>query len=276
MTPAAMLRFAQGRRLRNRGMPPPRGARLACSSSVSKRQCPDFLESWILRPRAPEVQRETRRPPSNGCPRRCTTIRAFDGIFWVPAIGACVGYVGLVEETAPQNTVEPGVTAVTTADGGVRVRRVATPIHTGADGLEALLGKCAAFLADPARAQCLLFNDRSRRERLFLHVDGRRTFFSSRSQGNSRGGAANTAGLIRVGLAEFLACGCTLGSRSLFRDIEVLEGGANTDVREIDRQPPASTSMSQPGRARPGVWRGLSRGVHGELEGGRQSLCAPP
>ena len=185
---------------------------------------PGFFGVVDSSPSGPEVQREL-----DVLVKRMSTAMHYesahsDGILSYPTIGACVGYVGLVEETAPQNTVEPGVTAVTTADGGVRVRRVATPIHTGADGLEALLGKCAAFLADPARAQCLLFNDRYGRERLFLHVDGRRTFFSSEAKA-ILAVAPRTRGFDPVGLAEFLACGCTLGSRSLFRDIEVLEGG---------------------------------------------------
>ena len=61
-------------------------------------------------------------------------------------------------------------------------------------------------------------------ERLFVHTAGPRTYFSSEAKA-ILAVAPSTRAFEATGLAEWLACGCTLGARSLFRDIEVLDAG---------------------------------------------------
>lgn len=149
--------------------------------------------------------------------------------------GACVGRVALVDD---QDIDRPeggaAVVAVTTGDPGVSVagQRTRSRAHdvvaayhqSGEDCPSTLPGISAAFIADQARAKCLLFNDRYGRDRIFVHASGSRVFFSSEAKA-ILAVAPDTRNFDPIGLAELMACGCTLGQRSLFRNIEVLEGG---------------------------------------------------
>jgi asparagine synthase (glutamine-hydrolysing) len=159
-----------------------------------------------------------------------------------PAVGACVGRVGFLDATdSERGEDEASVVALTTGDAvsgspdrhiastGARLGPGAREVirayrRAGVDGLADVSGIYAAFVADQARARCLLFNDRYGRERLFLHASGTRVFFSSEAKAILAVAPA-TRGFDPTGLAELLACGCTLGSQSLFRGIEVLESG---------------------------------------------------
>ena len=77
----------------------------------------------------------------------------------------------------------------------------------------------------PACRHRVLLNDRYGRERIFLHVDGSRTYFASEAKA-ILAVAPRTRGFDPAGLAEFLSCGCTVGRHSLFNGIEVLEPGS--------------------------------------------------
>ena len=98
----------------------------------------------------------------------------------------------------------------------------------------------------------MLFNDRYGRERVFVHVSNGRIFFSSEAKAILAVAPA-TRKFDIVGLAELLTCGCTLGSRSPFAGIEVLDPGTVMMVEEgrvhrrryfgantLEQQPPAS------------------------------------
>jgi len=158
-----------------------------------------------------------------------------------PALGACVGRVGVFDgKKSDSEEGEAGVIAVTTGDAvselpdrdtatdarmGPGARDVVRAYQrSGEDGLAGISSICAAFVADQTRAKCLLFNDRYGRERIFLHFNGTRVFFSSEAKA-ILAVAPETRAFDETGLAELLACGCTLGTQSLFRGIEVLEGG---------------------------------------------------
>jgi asparagine synthase (glutamine-hydrolysing) len=82
----------------------------------------------------------------------------------------------------------------------------------------------AGVLVDPVASRVLLFNDPYGRDRIFLHTSGSRVFFASEAKA-ILAVAPSTRSLDPAGLAELLACGCTLGVRSLFQNIEVLPGG---------------------------------------------------
>lgn len=160
-----------------------------------------------------------------------------------PLVGACVGRVGFSNgHESDRGEGEASVIALTMGDAvserhdrhaattpGVSLGPGAREVvrvyrRSGEDGLAGISGICAAFVADRMRGRCLLFNDRYGRERLFLHTDGTRVFFSSEAKA-ILAVAPKTRAFDPTGLAEWLACGCTLGTQSLFRGIEVLESG---------------------------------------------------
>jgi asparagine synthase (glutamine-hydrolysing) len=163
-----------------------------------------------------------------------------------PELAACVGWVGRAGGAGGRVTeVTTGIALVTSGEAtvadappprwgnedpagaiGAGARALAWSYRrAGERAIERAGGVFAGFLMDPRRATCLLFNDRYGAERLFLHQEGERTFFASEAKAILAVAPATRA-FDADGLAQFLACGCTLGSRSLFRGIEVLEGGA--------------------------------------------------
>jgi asparagine synthase (glutamine-hydrolysing) len=83
----------------------------------------------------------------------------------------------------------------------------------------------AGVIIDPVAGFCSVFTDRYGKERIFVHTDGGATFFASEAKA-ILAVAPRTRAFDPSGLAEMLACGCTLGARSLFREIDVLEPGS--------------------------------------------------
>ena len=138
-----------------------------------------------------------------------------------PGVGACVGRVGFDEQNRQDEAgLDPHPVVLTTGEAlpglceqSTFTRDVAmTPGHS------------SGFVSDPAAGRCFLFNDRYGRERIFLHSEGGRIFFSSEAKA-ILAVVPQTRSFDPQGLAEMLACGCTLGTRSLFHGIEVLEAG---------------------------------------------------
>jgi asparagine synthase (glutamine-hydrolysing) len=97
-------------------------------------------------------------------------------------------------------------------------------IRAGETGFPDLRGVFAAVIVDRRRNRVVLLNDRYGIERLFVHDDGHRTYFASEAKA-ILAVAPRTREFDAQGLAELMACGCTLGNRSLFSNIEVLPGG---------------------------------------------------
>ena len=159
-----------------------------------------------------------------------------------PELGACVGRVGFSHGRARAGEGPSGLAVMTTGEPAYDAGEQGGGHHeitaigagardlirayqrSGADGVVKAAGAFAGFLADGHLGQCLLFNDRYGMQRLFLHTDGSRTFFSSEAKA-ILAVAPRTRAFDPAGLAELLACGCTLGIRSIFRHIEVVEGG---------------------------------------------------
>ncbi len=181
---------------------------------------------------------------------RCQTNYA-NALLSFPGLGVCVGNVGLHGLASDATRGVQSTVAVTvggtdacfaggTADtDAVRHAREMLEAYQRTDGIEflAAAATCAGFIADPARGRFLLFNDPYGRERIFLHVSGSRIFFSSEAKA-ILSVAPVTRAFDASGLAELMACGCTLGVRSLFRNIDVLDGGTVlvVDGPEIRRQ----------------------------------------
>lgn len=161
-----------------------------------------------------------------------------------PTLSACAGRVGwsyrhstdhrgsVLPQSALLTAGEPVVSRDTAAahEGdcravGVGAGELARQIQRhGIEWLQHAEGAFAGFFMDQRRGKCLLFNDRYGVERLFVHTDNARVFFSSEAKA-ILAVAVSTSELDPTGLAEWLACGCTIGTRSLFRDVEVLAGG---------------------------------------------------
>ena len=100
----------------------------------------------------------------------------------------------------------------------------------GERGIAGVTGNVAGLIIDRRRAMCFLFNDRYGMERIFIHTDGSRTFFSSEAKAILAVAPATRA-FDPAALAQFLACGCPIGSQSLFKDIEVLDGGTLVSMK---------------------------------------------
>jgi asparagine synthase (glutamine-hydrolysing) len=94
----------------------------------------------------------------------------------------------------------------------------------GVGGLADVNGIFAGCFIDQDRGQCVIFNDRYGIERLFVHAHKERVFFSSEAKAILAVADAARA-LDTEGMAEWLACGSTIGRRSLFQGVEILAGG---------------------------------------------------
>ena len=158
-----------------------------------------------------------------------------------PTLSACVGRVGFLDQNESGGALDPSIFAVTTGCASSEVQNTSTTASDdtlgpgahelrraykrfGEDGLSKVPGILAAFVGDSTRGRCMLLNDRYGRERLFLHRNGTRVIFSSEAKA-ILAVAPETRAFDPIGLAELLASGCTLGTHSLFRGIDVLESG---------------------------------------------------
>lgn len=143
--------------------------------------------------------------------------------FTFDALGAYVGRVGFQQASEqPNDGTTDTVRTLTTGDHAGD----ATHIYErfGERGLMRLCGISAGFIADQTQRRCVLFTDRYGRERLFVHRHGSRTLFSSEAKA-ILAAAPETRSFDLEGLAEWIACGCTLGQQSLFRNIHICEAG---------------------------------------------------
>ena len=158
-------------------------------------------------------------------------------------LSACVGRVGWPYAGAGAHRGSTAGSAALLTTGDLVVDSNATPgvedvraIGAGAAGLALELhrnglaalgdidGACAGFFINQRDGQCVLFNDRYGIERLFMHTEKSRTYFSSEAKA-----IVAVVPSVRApdltGLSQWLSCGCTVGSRSIFKDVEVLAGG---------------------------------------------------
>jgi asparagine synthase (glutamine-hydrolysing) len=97
--------------------------------------------------------------------------------------------------------------------------------NEGQKFIEKLNGLFCGFLIDKRRRKILLFNDRYGMQRIYFHERGGNFYF-----------AGEAKALLRIlpeqrqfdpeGVADYLAFGCTLDWKTLFRGIETLPGGS--------------------------------------------------
>lgn len=157
------------------------------------------------------------------------------------ALGISAGWVGPVDDAdarAPWRDEELGLTMFTAGDpqlDGVAGRPTAVTARGWLGTVAAsrrhplsipaaMRGLFAGFVVDERRRESVLFTDRLGFERVFVYEGPDAFFFSSEAKA-ILAAVPVTREFDPDGLAQFLACGSTLGTRSLFRGIRVLPGG---------------------------------------------------
>jgi len=90
---------------------------------------------------------------------------------------------------------------------------------------EKLNGNFSALLIDKRKRESFLFNDRFGMERIYFHETPEGTYFASEAKALLRV-LPQTRAFDLEGVAQFLAFGCTLDWRTLFRSVQLLPGGS--------------------------------------------------
>ena len=91
----------------------------------------------------------------------------------------------------------------------------------GLCALERLNGWFSGVLIDLQRSRVVLFNDRYGLNRIYVHEQDGRLFFSSESK-SLLAALPDLRELDPRGLGEWFSCGCVLGNRTLFRGVSLL------------------------------------------------------
>jgi asparagine synthase (glutamine-hydrolysing) len=90
---------------------------------------------------------------------------------------------------------------------------------------EKLNGNFSALLIDKRKKESFLFNDRFGMERVYIHEASEGTYFASEAKALLRI-LPQTRAFDPAGVTQFLAFGCTLEWRTLFRSVQQLPGGS--------------------------------------------------
>jgi asparagine synthase (glutamine-hydrolysing) len=171
------------------------------------------------------------------------------GISCAPELGVCAGWVNRAGSyAAAQNTV-PGPEGrtllfcgecidedrVTSDSAASLLERYAAD---GADFVASLNGLFSGLLIDRPGAKVLLFNDRYGCERIYYHQRDGLTFFASEAKA-LLAVVPELRALDDRGVADFLAYGCTLEGRTLFRGVAQLPGASlwtfGANARGVDK-----------------------------------------
>ena len=107
-----------------------------------------------------------------------------------------------------------------------------------------IYGLFSGLLIDRRQRKVFLFNDRYGMERIYWHENGDAFYFASEAKA-LLGVLPELREFDREGVAQFLGVGCALAGRTLFRDIQLLLGGArwnfeNGNVRRKQYFSPAT------------------------------------
>ena len=117
-----------------------------------------------------------------------------------------------------------------TAGGRTRAINGASAIaalykEKGLDFVRRLNGLFCGLLVDVRQERAFLFNDRYGLERVYYHEAEDATYFASEAKALLRV-LPDLRAFDDEGVAQYLALGCTTGSRTLFRGLRLLEGGS--------------------------------------------------
>jgi asparagine synthase (glutamine-hydrolysing) len=91
--------------------------------------------------------------------------------------------------------------------------------------VEQLNGHFSGLLVDRRQNKAFLFNDRYGLERIYVHESKGATYFASEAKA-LLAILPDLRAFDQIGVAQYLAYGCTLGERTLFRGASLLPGGS--------------------------------------------------
>jgi asparagine synthase (glutamine-hydrolysing) len=97
--------------------------------------------------------------------------------------------------------------------------------RSGDKFIERLNGWFSGLIIDLKTNKILIFNDRYGMQRLFIHESKDGFFFSSEAKA-LLAALPETREFHPIGLSEFLTCGCSLGSQSLYKGVKILPQGS--------------------------------------------------
>ncbi|MFV9645065.1 MAG: asparagine synthase-related protein [Desulfobacterales bacterium] len=129
-------------------------------------------------------------------------------------------FAGEVFEDQHQSTAAKSEIAANNAGRLIRLYE-----ECGEKFIEKLNGWFCGLLLDKRRDKAFLFNDRYGMCRIFIHENKDGLYFSSEAKA-LLAVLPEVRGFDPKSLGEFLTCGCTLGSRSLYKRLNVLPTGA--------------------------------------------------
>ena len=109
--------------------------------------------------------------------------------------------------------------------GGTSRSILALYDRLGEKCLPQLNGLFSGLIIDRRQKRALLFNDRFGLERIYVHQTAEATYFASEAKALLRV-LPDLRALDDAAVAEFLAFGCVLESKTLFRGIRCLDGGS--------------------------------------------------
>ena len=149
-----------------------------------------------------------------------------------PELGVCAGWVNRAGSFAAMQSAEPSLhgpavafcgecvdePALTSSAGSSLLQRFAAE---GAGFVARLNGSFSGVLIDRPGGKVMLFNDRYGSERIYYHERGGLTFFASEAKA-LLAVAPETRAFDDQGVADFLAMGCPLDGRTLFRGVKQL------------------------------------------------------
>jgi asparagine synthase (glutamine-hydrolysing) len=115
------------------------------------------------------------------------------------------------------------------ADGGNPSRIITEYEKLGEGCFERLNGLFSGLLIDRHQRRAFLFNDRYGIERLYVHESNGETYFASEAKA-LLAVLPQLRAFDETGVAQYLAYGCTMGERTLFRGISLLPGGSKWAV----------------------------------------------
>jgi asparagine synthase (glutamine-hydrolysing) len=150
------------------------------------------------------------------------------GVCLAPEAGVYVGWVAHPgsfahrQSSSKSNGIDVGFVGECVQDRGHDDDSIAAQYRKYADSfVERLNGLFSGFVFDRTQRRLLIFNDRYGTERIYYHEAKGNFYFASEAKALLRI-LPDLRAFDEEGVAQFLAFGCTLGSRTLFRGIQLL------------------------------------------------------
>jgi asparagine synthase (glutamine-hydrolysing) len=157
--------------------------------------------------------------------------RAKSGRFSLPRLGLEIGWAyeergGEMDASVVCDDGELALIICGELVGGNDLRQLTRRYRERGSGvIRGLNGSFSGILVDGRSNECLIFNDRYGMKRLFAHQATNSICVASEAKA-LLAAFPETRDFDPRGVGEFVAVGCTLGERSLFRGVTVVPGGS--------------------------------------------------